>query len=178
MTTPPGRKGMTLLEVIVALSISAMVVLVARELIASVAQASTRVELGRRAAAWRGNGDLLVRRLLASVPLVADSAPFAGSERVVSFRSSCLSPGGWTEPCSVMLATLRSDSGALLLSFSGSPEPVVLRSGFHHAAFRYLANASGGGRWTAHWTEPDELPLAVGILVDADTTIVPVGVIR
>jgi hypothetical protein len=43
------------------------------------------------------------------------------------------------------------------------------------AAFRYLMRADAGGAWTDRWEGTVMLPVAVGIILDADTLVAPIG---
>jgi hypothetical protein len=51
---------------------------------------------------------------------------------------------------------------------------VQVRSALRVAAFLYLEEARNGGSWSTSWSDRVP-PLAVGVILDADTLILPIG---
>lgn len=59
---------------------------------------------------------------------------------------------------------------------SGLPGgPIILRRGFHRGALRYLVDPAHGGAWLPSWMQPVTTPLALGVILDADTLILRIG---
>jgi hypothetical protein len=52
---------------------------------------------------------------------------------------------------------------------------VIIADNFEQGALRYLSAASGGGVWFHAWGQGITAPLAIGIVLDGDTTILPIG---
>ena len=52
---------------------------------------------------------------------------------------------------------------------------VILLRGFARGSFRYLENAENGVTWQRVWGRGVSAPLAIGVILDRDTLIVPVG---
>jgi len=174
----PRRSGFTLVEIVVGLTIAASVALMAREIALQVQQASVQLQRAERRVAARANGLMILRRALAAVRTRIDTAAVSGNEHVASVASHCVSTAGWSEPCVVTLVVSQLDSGMVLLGLGNSRDPVVLRAGFQAASLRYLDRADHGGRWLTAWLEPNRYPLAIGLIVDGDTALLPVGAVQ
>ena len=172
-----GRLGFTLIEVLVALALSAVVVLGTRELLEGMMGQTSSIARGTRAADSIANLDLTVHRIIGNLALVQGDAPsFDGDERSARFESWCMIAGGWQERCAVQLvADPDSSNGVRLLR--PTAEPIVVGSG-ERSTLRYLAEVGGGGHWVMQWQSSITPPLAIGVLTGTDTMVLRIGELR
>src|SRR5688572_10408256 len=105
----------------------------------------------------------------------ADSRRFAGEERDARFTSWCDVPRGWQERCTVTLAIETQGPESVLVASLSTGELLVVRRDFSTAALRYLGDAARGGTWFRSWGESITAPLAIGVVLDADTLILRIG---
>ncbi|HEX2780180.1 MAG TPA: prepilin-type N-terminal cleavage/methylation domain-containing protein [Gemmatimonadaceae bacterium] len=172
----PCRAGFTLLEVIVALAVSAVVVLGARMLAEQVGEAGRYVVAAATRADRDANGERMLRDLLLRLEVgTSGAANFAGAADSAAFSSWCDVPRGWRERCNVSLVVHRGEARDTLrvrtssgLDFAAldRPSPVSLR---------YLDDAGAGGRWFISWGAGITAPLAIGVVTPADTAILRIG---
>jgi hypothetical protein len=168
--------GFTVIEIIVALFIGAVVVLGARSLLEGLAAQTSRVTTTARDGDRDANGERLLRGLVGRLEIGTDSSRrFGGDEREVHFSSWCDVARGWQERCSVSLALEPTRAGIALVGRLSTGESIVLREAARGEGLRYLADAASGGRWFVRWGDGLTAPLAVGVLLDGDTIIVRVG---
>ena len=171
-----SRRAFTLVEVLVALALSAMVLVGARGLLDALGAHSTSVLRSARELDSSMNAEDVLRRALADLVVRSDTFPsFEGDEVAFTFGASCDTPRGWREPCSVRVAAERTDSGYQLVFRQDAGSAVMLRTGLARTALRYLLSADEGGQWTARWQNTLMLPLAVGLIADDDTIVARVG---
>ena len=52
---------------------------------------------------------------------------------------------------------------------------LVVRDRIAIGEFRYLTTVTGGGEWIRVWGAGITAPLAIGVILDSDTLIVPIG---
>lgn len=168
------RAGFTLVEVVVALAISGLVLLAARQMLEALAAGADRLSAAARAADREANADRLLRALVGRLEVgTQEAGEFAGAERAASFTSWCDAPGGWQERCAVTLAIDSAAVGRPVLAVSiarpggppGAAEVLVLRDGFADGAFRYLSDAGAGGTWFRAWGRGVTTPLAIGVIL-------------
>lgn len=171
-----GHDGFTLIEVIVALVISAIVLLGARAMLGEVGDDALRIAAQTRHVDTEANAERALRALVRGLELSGnDSAQFSGDEQKTQFSSWCDVPGGWQERCSVELVVERRRDGDALVIQTSTRPPILVREGMRAASLRYLSTVSGGGEWIRVWGTGITAPLAIGIILDADTLIVPIG---
>ncbi|MGH7620912.1 MAG: hypothetical protein ACREMU_01100, partial [Gemmatimonadaceae bacterium] len=65
--------------------------------------------------------------------------------------------------------------GVALVIHTSVNGSVVVRDSVRSGALRYLTRVSGGGEWIRVWGAGITAPLAIGVILDADTLIVPIG---
>lgn len=169
-----ARGGFTLVELVVALALGALVVLGARAMLDGVGDAGDRLRAASAAADRAANGERLLRSALGQAER-SRTTPFRGGAQEVRFATSCATPRGWAERCSASLTFGVADGAPALAGSFEDGAAVPLRTGFVAGGFTYLADARDGGRWLAQWEQEDALPIALGVVLDGDTTIVRVG---
>ena len=171
-----ARGGFTLIEVIVALVVSSIVLLGARAMLGEIGDDALRIAARAQRVDAETNAERTMRALVRGLELSAnDSAQFSGTARRAQFSSWCDMPAGWQERCSVALVIeKRRDGDALVIHASARP-PMIVRERVGTASLRYLSTVSAGGEWIRVWGAGITAPLAIGIILDADTLIVPIG---
>ena len=175
--------GFTLIEVVIALVISAIVVLTGRQMLEAIGGESRRVHSASEEATFEANADRVLRELIGRMEIGSTiERGFGGTERHATFSSWCEVPEGWLESCRVSLTIdSAAHTNALVLTtrIASRDESqgalLVLRQGFAHGALRYLSSASDGGVWFHAWGQGITAPLAIGIILGFDTAIVAIG---
>jgi len=176
------RYGFTLLEVTLALAIGGLALLTATTLFLGIADREAALRAAAAQAAQRGNGEQLLEAILlnAGTPH-RDARAVNGDSAQITIASWCV---GKALPLAACRATaMIRDSGSrrgvwLRLEFlrgtsHADSTALELRQG-SHAVFRYLIDASDGGRWTDRWNDRQP-PTAIALIVDDDTLLVRVG---
>jgi prepilin-type N-terminal cleavage/methylation domain-containing protein len=179
-----ARRGFTLVELLVALVVGAVVMLGGRLLFQSVADSRARLSRATRHADDDANAERVLRATVSALEVGSGpDAQFGGDEHQTRFTSWCDTPGGWKERCAVTLSVVGDSAGtviqdgpghALVLQLAQQP-PVVVRTAFTDGALRYLLDAHDGGRWMRVWDRGLSAPLAIAAIVDGDTLILGVG---
>ncbi len=173
---PAGRGGFTLMEVMVAIAISAVLLLGARVMLEQVGDSAQRIAGSAAEVDREANSERLVRALVARAEQPRPGErEFAGTPRGARFTTWCDVPAGWQERCTVSLGLVRvAGDNVLALEGSGG-EIVAVRRGFAQGDFLYLRDAAEGGTWLREWSSSVATPLAVGVALDGDTLILRVG---
>lgn len=167
-------RGFTLVEVVVSLTVGGILVLLAHQMSVVVGDAGVEVSSTSVSADLEANADLLLASLLAQVEAGAeDEARFLGDTHTAAFTTWCDRPTGWQERCRVTLGFVETPRPALA-AVTRPGGGIVLKQGFGTGAFRYLSSAADGGTWISEWGDRTGPPLALGVLLDADTLILPV----
>jgi prepilin-type N-terminal cleavage/methylation domain-containing protein len=171
-----GRSGFTIIELLVALIVGAMVVLAARLMLEGVADDARRINIFAQRGDHGANAERALRSTVESLDVgTVGVQPFEGDERAARFTAWCTRPGGWQERCAVTLSiTGDSSVAALVLALPGD-KPLNVRSGARHGQLCYLADAHDGGRWVRKWGAGLGVPLAIGAILDADTLVLRIG---
>lgn len=171
-----GSSGFTLIEVVVALVVSAIVMLGARAMLGEVGDDALRISAETRRLDAEANGERMMRSLARQLDLgTGEASQFGGDPRQVSFASWCDVPSGWRERCAVTL-TLEPIAGkSALVVRTSKGAALVVRNGVVAGELRYLTTVTAGGEWIRVWGAGITAPLAIGIILDRDTLIVPIG---
>ena len=171
-----SRAGFTLIEVVVALVVSAIVMLGARAMLGEVGDDAHRISVEAARLDSEANGERTLRALVRQLDLGSDEASqFAGDPRRVSFESWCDVPSGWRERCAVTLTLEPSAEKSSLVVRTSKSSALMVRDRIRTGEFRYLTTVTGGGEWIRVWGAGITAPLAIGIILDGDTLIVPIG---
>lgn len=170
------RDGFTLIEILVALMIGGIVLIGAHQILAALTDSARASETNAIALDRRANGEDLLYRLTGALDIVTPGArPFFGTERIAEFSSWCEVPRGWLESCAVVVTIDTAGGRPAVSARLDDSARVVLLRGFTHGSLRYLENAENGGTWQRVWGRGVGAPLAIGIILDRDTLIVPIG---
>lgn len=170
------RAGFTLIEVVVALVVSAVVLLGARAMLGEVGDDALRIASQARRVDRDANAEREMRRLVGELELgTGEASQFAGDPARASFASWCDAPGGWQERCAVVLEVVPNGAGARLVVRTSASGAFVVRDSLRSGSLRYLTRVTNGGDWIRVWGAGITAPLAIGVILDADTLIVPIG---
>ncbi|HSY80328.1 MAG TPA: prepilin-type N-terminal cleavage/methylation domain-containing protein [Gemmatimonadaceae bacterium] len=171
------RSAFTLIELVVAITLSGIVLLGARALWESLAASLDRLRAHATADTRSVNGERLLRSLMGRLEIGTDqSREFAGDEHQVQFTTWCDMPAGWQERCDAVIG-IEPDTGTglALVAHLSTGEVIALQRGFTTGALRYLNDPIGGGVWFRIWGHGITAPLAIGVVTDGDTAIVRIG---
>lgn len=176
MKRPDQRTGFTLLEILVAITIAAMTVLTARALLEELADDAQAIVRQAAESDEDANAERVLRELIRRLEIgTDDSTRFTGHERIARFTSWCEVPRGWLERCKVTLAVETRGREPVLAAALSTGELLMLRRGFTSGQLRFLGDAGRGGTWFRSWGESITAPLAIGVVLDADTLILRIG---
>ncbi|HKV50231.1 MAG TPA: prepilin-type N-terminal cleavage/methylation domain-containing protein [Gemmatimonadaceae bacterium] len=174
------RSGFTLIEVLVALVVGAIVLAGAHQVLAILTDQAHA--LTRRAAEGdrEANGERTLRALVGQLELGSPGTiPFSGTPDTVRFSSWCEAPAGWLERCPVTLSFAADGDHETLRAEVGAQPPLELVSGFRRGTFRYLESAAAGGQWFQQWGTGITAPLGIGVVLvrdhSVDTMLVRIG---
>jgi len=174
-----SRRGVTLLELLVALAISGMAILGCVMLLDQLNDGHERIVRDGVADATAGNGDRVLRRLLIDTRTTTDSAErFRGDEHNASYLTLCDTPSGWAEACRVTLAMDSLRDSSAIVAETDRDERFEVRRVPGAATFRYLDLSARDSSWVHRWATSIALPGAIAIVVGVDTTVFPLAPAR
>jgi prepilin-type N-terminal cleavage/methylation domain-containing protein len=186
-----ASSGFTLIEIMVAIAIGGLVLLGARSLLEALADEEGHVAREAAIHDARANGERLLRDLVGQMEVgTKEGGSFAGDPGEATFTSWCDVPAGWQERCRVTIAVenaIESDSESARASIRASDgesdrtgpalvarlpggRRVVLRTGFRAGELRYLNSAASGGQWFRQWGQGITAPLAIGVLLERESS--------
>ncbi len=175
---PRGRRAaFTLVEVMVALVVGAVVVLGARMLLEQLGDSASRTVAAAARADREANGERMLRDLAGRLEVGTDrSAQFSGEPNATHFSSWCDTPSGWQERCAVTLVVAEHGGHyALVAEFGGGGDSLTLLTRSEPIALRYLDDPRAGGRWFTSWGAGITAPLAFAVISGRDTIVVRIG---
>lgn len=170
--------GFTLMELVVAMTLSGIVLLGARSLWESVAGSIDRLRARAIVVDRDANGERLLRSLVGRLEVGTDqSREFAGDESHAIFTTWCDVPAGWQERCGAVIGIEPDSDGRSLrlVAHLSTGEFITLDRGFTNGKLRYLNDPVSGGVWFRVWGHGITAPLAIGVITDGDTAIVRIG---
>jgi prepilin-type N-terminal cleavage/methylation domain-containing protein len=171
------RSGFTLIEVLVALVVSSIILLGARAILGAMSDNAQTILVETRIADESANAERSLRLVVRQLDIAdGPGTEFAGDSTRAAFSSWCDAPRGTLDRCAIKLSVEGDKNGKKLLLAGLSGGTIVIRSGVHNIALRYLDSATLGGHWIETWAKGITAPLAIEIIVEADTLIVRVGV--
>lgn len=169
------RRGFTLLEVLVALTLGALVVLVGHRLFSAITDGTHRLSEARDALDRSSNARRWLVEAFGSLDVgTAESGGFAGRPDRVEFGTWLLNERGWFERRRVVL---NAEGGALVARLGGGS--VVLAESVGGVRFDYLLDPGSTATWVQEWLSPISPPLAVRLRIArrerVDTLLYVVG---
>jgi prepilin-type N-terminal cleavage/methylation domain-containing protein len=174
-----NRRGVTLVELIIALAISGLAILGCVMLLDQLNDSHDRIVRQRTADASAGNGDRLLRRFLVDARTTTDTGErFRGDEHNASYLTLCDTPSGWPEACRVALAIDSLRDSSAIIAETNRDERFEVRRIPGAATFRYLDLSARDSSWVKQWATSIALPGAIGVVVGVDTTVFPLGSAR
>jgi prepilin-type N-terminal cleavage/methylation domain-containing protein len=170
------RDGFTIMEVLVALALSTLVLLSAREILEALGRHAQGVVRVARVVDGHANAEAEVHQVVRDLVVPREAVPsVTGNEDSTAFRSYCFSHLGWQEQCDVQLVVERAGARYRVNLHQKAEEPIVLGDDLRLAGIRYLVAANAGGQWTSHWESTLMVPQAIGVILDRDTLVLRVG---
>ncbi len=156
----PRPSGFTLIEVMIALTLSALVVLLAHRIFTGVADGAARLGAARTALDRDANARRFLAEAFGSLDVGTEGAGgFAGRPERVEFTTWQRVPEGWLERRRFVLGV---DDGSLI-ALAG--ERVVLRDSVARVEFDYLLEPGATATWVREWISPVSAPVAVRIRI-------------
>jgi prepilin-type N-terminal cleavage/methylation domain-containing protein len=160
------RGGFTLVELMVALVLTALVALLAAGTFSAASDAARRIREERIAADRAGNGRRWLEAAFLSLEVgQAGSRPFEGHPARVSFTSWLPVPQGWMERMDVRLAL----AGNSLVATAGAAPPLTLMDSVRSVGIDYLLEPGEASRWASEWVSPVSAPLAIRLRIERPT---------
>lgn len=159
------RSGFTLLEVMVALTLSALVVTLAHRVLVGVLDGARRLQDVQATIDREMNARRALVEAFGSLAVGSESGGFAGRLDRVEFATWERVPGGWLVPGRVTI-TLSVDT----LFFKGAAT-LVLETPVRSVAFDYLLEPGSNAIWVREWISPVSAPLAVRIRLTKATSV-------
>jgi prepilin-type N-terminal cleavage/methylation domain-containing protein len=154
------RRGFTLVEVLVALVVTAVLALLSHQLAAAVGDHAARLRDARRALDRRSNAYGMLRSALLSLEVGLDSAPeFLGHADRVRFAAWVPAAEGWSERRTLALQL----EGDRWTASAPPDEHVVLAGGITEVRLDYLLEPGAGATWVRQWESAVSAPLAVRV---------------
>src|SRR5437773_7011106 len=156
------RRGFTLIEVVVALTIGAVVVLLAHELLGAVAERGRTLTSARTALDRSANARRWLEAAFLSPGVGTDGASgFEGRPGHAAFTASLLTPDGWFERQQVTLSAAERRLRAVITPGT----PIALADSVTDVQFDYLLEPGAESRWVREWVSPVSAPVAVRMRV-------------
>jgi prepilin-type N-terminal cleavage/methylation domain-containing protein len=169
---PPYRPtaGFTLVELLVALTLSGLVVLTVARLFTTLVTAERTLSVERRTRTRQENAHRwLVSAFLSLEVGAAPGESFEGSAHQVAFTTWQMTPRGWFERRRIVL----SSEDARLQARLDDGSTVTLADSLLGVGFDYLLEPGATTHWVSSWISPVSAPLAVRIRItplDSGTT--------
>jgi prepilin-type N-terminal cleavage/methylation domain-containing protein len=157
------QRGFTLIEVLVALTITALVVLLAHQLFAAVADRGRTITAARTALDRAANARRWLEATFLSLDVGTDGASgFDGRPDHAGFSAWLLTADGWFERRQVVLG---ADKGRLQALVTPGTS-IALMDSVTDMQFDYLLEPGAESRWVREWVSPVSAPVAVRIRIE------------
>src|SRR6266550_1931746 len=152
------RRGFTLVEVMVALTIGAVVVLLAHQLFAAVVDRGKTLTAARTALDRGANARRWLEATFLSLDVGTDGASgFEGRPDHATFTAWLLTPDGWFERQQVTLSVAERRLRAVITPGT----PIALADSVTDVQCDYLLEPGAESRWVREWVSPVSAPVAV-----------------
>jgi prepilin-type N-terminal cleavage/methylation domain-containing protein len=155
------RRGFTLAEVMVALAIGALVLMLAREVYAGMAEATYRAAQARLGSDRLANGRRLLALLVGSARIGSEQDVFDGTPTRLVFSAWWIDQHGWRvrRRCQLSL------SGDKLVLDGLSSEPLILLDSVRSGTFEYLPDRGERVPWLRGFQSQLLLPAALRVRI-------------
>lgn len=175
-----SRRGFSLVELLIALAVGAMVMMLCARLAGAITGAVRRVDNAGQVTMLQANGLRWLQLRLRAARLPEKERPFLGTPRTVVFDALAASVGAPQAPTRVELSVQQDEMSGLV---DGSRR-IVLRRNVRHLEIDYLISRGLNALWLPEWSSDRGLPLAIRFRMwrlappsKVDTVLVTVGVI-
>ena len=155
------RRGFTLIEVMVALSLSAMVLLMAHRLFGTAADALLSLRRSREELDREQNGARWLTLAFGNLDVADSAGGFEGLPDRVRFASWQLTAPGWLERVPVEL----SAEGGAFVARAGAEPPITIADSVLATEFDYLLEPGARTKWVHTWISPLSSPVAVRLRI-------------
>lgn len=170
---PARRKGFTLVEIVVATVLIALVAITVRDFFSALSDSQARVVEVTRTLDQAGNQERFLRSLVGALDLSGPDG-FSGDSTGAEFVSRCVASLGWQERCVVRLRLVAAPaSSQLVVDLPGGPVATLTLA--REAEFRYLSSVESGAHWTRSWPSGAFAPRAISIVSPTDTVVLRIG---
>jgi len=157
------QRGFTLIEVVVALTIGALVVLLTHELFGAVAERGRSLTVARTALDRSANAGRWLDATFLSLDVGTEGAGgFEGRPNHAAFTAWLLTPDGWFERRQVTLGTEQG----LLRAIVTPGTSIALIDSVTDVQFDYLLEPGAESRWVREWVSPVSAPVAVRMRIE------------
>jgi prepilin-type N-terminal cleavage/methylation domain-containing protein len=151
-------RGFTLIEILVALTIGALAILLAHEILAAVSDRGQSLVRARMVLDHEMNARRWLEATFSSLDVSVDSAGgFEGRPNRVRFASWLRTPDGWFERRAV---ALERERGCLIASVTPG-SAIALLDNVTDLQLDYLLEPGAQSRWVREWVSPVSAPVAV-----------------
>ena len=169
-----GSRGFTLIELMIALTLSALVVLLAHRIFAGVVDGAQGLQVARTALDRGANARRSLTEMFGSLDIGTEGAGgFAGRPDRVEFSTWQRVRQGWLERRRV---TLELTGGVLV---ARSDVSIALEDSVTRVEFDYLLEPGVNAAWVREWISPVSAPVAVRVRImrvaTVDTLLFTVG---
>jgi len=156
------QRGFTLIEILVALTIGAVVVLLAHELFGAVVDRGRTLTVARTALDRSANARRWLDATFLSLDVGTEGASgFEGRPDHAGFTAWLLTPDGWFERRQVALGAEQGRVRAIVESGTA----IALVDSVTEVQFDYLLEPGADSRWVREWVSPVSAPVAVRLRV-------------
>jgi prepilin-type N-terminal cleavage/methylation domain-containing protein len=174
---PHPDRGFTLVEVLVALTLGAMLVLAAHATFGGATDAAASLARAQAEHEVEMTGRLALTRLIANLDAAGPgSVGFSGGPETMRFSTRLRDDDG---DVSVHVVQIRVAEGVLTASRTSGP--IATLPSVAAVAFDYLLESGADARWVVGWHSPVSAPLAVRMRLQRttgamDTLLLTIGV--
>ena len=173
------RRGFTLIEVLVALTLAALVVLLVHRVFAGVVDGVARMNAAQRVLDRTANAHRWLGEAFGSLQAGVDSAgSFEGHPTQVTFSTWQEDALGGFRRRRVVVQQVSQSLVAEQIPGTG----IILADSVSHVGFDYLLEPGANTTWAREWLSPVSAPLAVRVRIDyqgipqrADTLLLVIG---
>ena len=158
-------RGFTLVEVLVALTLGAMVLLLGSELFRVITESASHLHASAaRMDADRG-GERWLREAFGTLEVGRPGdVAFDGDSAAVRFSARPWTASGWPARRTVEIGM----NGNTLTLRTETASPIPVRQGARAVGFDYLLSLGADSRWVSSWHSPVSAPVAVRMRIAGD----------